>query len=215
MKRKQKKRTNPVFAVLLLLGSAGVAAKTLLGTSVTAVVGSMVGNASDENPVETSAESATKDGTESWQDLLAIHGSMRKDATVRLAFSAFEYPSFWAAPGGESQAGASRWVGEDPPLLRLGVVLVSAASRRCVLGGRVVGIGDEIATGTVVSIEPGVVVVTWQGRPLTYDLQAAAPREFRSELAQRATETTDEGAPAAPAGEGKLQQDSEVKETGK
>ena len=68
------------------------------------------------------------------------------------------------------------------------------------LGGRVVGVGDELDTLRVLQIEPGVVYVQWSGRRLTYDLDSDAPREFRGELAQRQVEKKDgpEAATSAP-----------------
>jgi hypothetical protein len=118
-----------------------------------------------------------------WSDLLAVHGSFAPGTVLRVAFAdaAETRP---AAPAGETQQGV--WQGEDPPCLQLGVVMISQKSRRAVLGGAIVGIGDRVAGARVVAIEAGVVTAEWQGQKLSYDLDADAPREFRSELVRRA-----------------------------
>ena len=59
---------------------------------------------------------------------------------------------------------------------------------RAVLGGQIVGIGDAVATGKVVAIEAGTVVLRWQDKNLTYDLDDAQPREFRAEHLRRQAE---------------------------
>lgn len=201
-RRKKKKGVHPVVALGLFVAALAVAGRaflggeTPLGTSPSAADG-------DFDPAGVAEEGGeqAEDASVEWSDLLAVHGSFRSGREVRLAFSAFEHPSFWAAPGGESGASYGRWTGEDPPLMKLGVVMISAASRRAVLGGRVVGVGDEFDTVRVLQIEPGVVTVQWSGRRLTYDLDGDAPREFRGELAQRQVENKDgqEAAPGAAA----------------
>lgn len=200
--RTKKKGVNPTLAIGLFAAAVAVAARTLLGGGAQPGVEGPAANA-DFDPTTAVAETevGADDAAVKWADLLAVHGSFRSGREVRLAFSAFEYPSFWAAPGGESGASYGRWTGEDPPLLKLGVVMISAASRRAVLGGRVVGVGDEFDTVRVLQIEPGVVSVQWSGRRLTYDLDSDAPREFRGELAQRQVENKDgvEAATGAPA----------------
>lgn len=190
---KKKKGVHPLLAVGLFTVAAAVAGRTLLGGAPEAQSGApMASNDFDPASADPAAEGAeAADAAPAWVDLLAVHGSFRGGSEVRLAFSAFEYPSFWAAPGGESGAVYGRWTGEDPPLLKLGLVMISAASRRAVLGGRVVGIGDEVDGVRVLQIEKGVVVAQWSDRRLTYDLDAEAPREFRAELAQRQVENKD------------------------
>lgn len=196
-RRKKKKGVNPLVALGLFGAALAVAGRTFLGgesplgTAPSAAEGDVDPSAVAEGEGEQAVDAGVK-----WSDLLAVHGSFRAGREVRLAFSAFEYPSFWAAPGGESGASYGRWTGEDPPLMKLGVVMISAASRRAVLGGRVVGVGDELDTVRVLQIEPGVVYVQWSGRRLTYDLDSDAPREFRGELAQRQAENKD--GPEAP-----------------
>ena len=201
-RKKKKKGVHPVVALGLFVAALAVAGRTMLGgDAALGLVPAAAGG--DADPAEVAAEGGEQavDAGVQWADLLAVHGSFRSGREVRLAFSAFEYPSFWAAPGGESGASYGRWTGEDPPLLKLGVVMISAASRRAVLGGHVVGVGDEFDTVRVLQIEPGVVSVQWSGRRLTYDLDSDAPREFRGELAQRQVENKDgvEAATGAPA----------------
>lgn len=189
---KKKKGTSPMLAVGLFVAAVAIAGRTMFGGAPEAQGGAPQANA-DFDPATADPEAAdgAADAAPVWVDLLALHGSFRRGNEVRLAFSAFEYPSFWAAPGGESGAVYGRWSGEDPPLLKLGVVMISAASRRAVLGGRVVGVGDEFDGVRVLQIEKGVVTVQWSDRRLTYDLDAEAPREFRGELAQRQVENKD------------------------
>lgn len=192
-RRKPKKGPSPLLAFGLLLAGVFVAARGLLGGGLQddpGVFGNL-GGADDAAPEDVVAEQDPEAEVAAFVDLLHAFGSYQKGREVRLAFAAFEYPSFWAAPGGESDATYGRWAGEDPPLLRLGVVMVTASARRAVLSGRVLGVGDTFDTCKVLGIEPGVVTIEWSGRRLTYDLQDEAPREFRSELAQRRAEQAD------------------------
>lgn len=200
---RKKKGVNPMLALVLFVAAVAVGGRTLLGGGTEASPPPATADVDfDPTTAGPGADGAVAEETAvKWSDLLAVHGSFRPGREVRLAFSAFEYTSFWAAPGGESGAVYGRWTGEDPPLLKLGVVMISAASRRAVLGGRVVGVGDEFDAVRVLQIEPGVVTVQWSGRRLTYDLDSDAPREFRGELAQRQVENKDghEAAPGAAA----------------
>ena len=192
-KGKQKKGMNPVVAVLFLVVSGGVAARQLLGPAglgdaLPSLVG---GGGADAMPLgseETGGEKAAE--PVQWTDLLAVHGSFDRTKAVRVAFSTLaEASAVAAAPGGETMSvDATRWRGDDPPALRLGVVMISAGSRRAVLGGQIVGIGDAVATGKVVAIEAGTVVLRWQDKNLTYDLDDAQPREFRAEHLRRQAE---------------------------
>jgi hypothetical protein len=126
------------------------------------------------------------------RDLLAAHGSWGGGQPVRCAFAALGEPAPLAAPMGESGApAAAPWVGADPPALRLGVVPAGGGVRRAVLGGRVVGVGESVGSVQVVAIERDHVVVTWDGRLLTYDLEGDHPREFRAEIARRRAARTD------------------------
>lgn len=192
-KGKQKKGMNPVVAVLFLVVSGGVAARQLLGpTGLGGALPSLVGgSAADAMPLGSEATEGEKAAEPvQWTDLLAVHGSFDRSKPVRVAFSTLaEVSAVAAAPGGETMAvDATRWRGDDPPSLRLGVVMISAGSRRAVLGGQIVGIGDAVATGKVVAIEAGTVVLRWQDKNLTYDLDDAQPREFRAEYLRRQAE---------------------------
>lgn len=182
-------RMHPLLAVLLLLGGLGAAWMALRPA---ATVTPATGNADDDPSALQDSEQGTEDAGEVWQDLLAQHGSWIEDGELPSAFRAFVMPELApdtaasAAPAGETASPAD-WTGEDPPRLRLGVVLISADSRRVVLDGRVVGVGDRIHEAQVEAIERGMVRLKWSGRRLTYDLENDAPREFRSELLRRAT----------------------------
>lgn len=192
-RRKQKKGPSPWLAVGLLLAGVWVAARGLLGGGAAADPLAVVGQGGMDDAVPDEAGGAQDPDAEvvPFVDLLHAFGSYQRGREVRLAFAAFEYASFWAAPSGESGASYGRWVGDDPPLLRLGVVMVSADARRAVLGGRVVGVGETFDACKVLTIDPGVVTLEWSGRRLTYDLQDESPREFRAELAQRRAELAD------------------------
>lgn len=187
-KSKQKKKgMHPAAAAVLFLVSTGIAARQFFPSHVEqgfAAIGDAL--SSDVDP---DAEGETTDGETvdaiAWKDLLAAHGSYDRAREVRLAF--VQVPDLPPpAPIGESRPRpATKWDGQDPPQLALGVVMVSESARRAVLGGNVVGVGDEIAGGTVATIERGKVTVTWQGRTLTYDLSDDAPIEFRPERDRR------------------------------
>ena len=142
-----------------------------------------------EDVVPVTEETAAK---VQWRDLLAVHGSYHPGTPVRQAFAMLEQADF-AAPLAETDA-TGRWNGDDPPFLRLGLVMVSERARRAVLADTLVGIGDTVSGCVVEAIQPGAVVVNWRRRRLTYDLDGEAPREFRRELALRAMERVDERA---------------------
>ena len=65
-------------------------------------------------------------------------------------------------------------------------MLIGGETRRVVVDGRVLGVGDLLDEGEVAAIERGVVRVRWRGRDLTYDLGDVWPREYRAEAARRA-----------------------------
>lgn len=186
-----RKGMHPAAAVVLLLISAGVAGKAVLGGwSGPALV-------ADEPAIDANANEATEDvngdpvadAQEPGLDLLAVYGSFERGGVVNQAFGVFvDAPA--AAPVGETAPGvpvaeAGSWIGEEPPRLRLGVVLLSNASRRAVIDSRVVGIGDSVGSVRVLHIEPGQVVVAWQARRLTYRLDSDVAVEFRAEAARR------------------------------
>jgi hypothetical protein len=60
-----------------------------------------------------------------------------------------------------------------------------------VLGGRVVGVGEEHMGVVVRSIERDRVVALWGHKILTYDLEDQCPREFRAESARRAQQASE------------------------
>lgn len=202
-KSKQKKKgMHPAAAAVLFLVSAGVAMRQFfpshMNEGLAAIGDALTGDADPD------AEGETTDGEAvdaiAWKDLLAVHGSYDRAHEVRLAF--VQIPDLPPpTPTGETRPRpATKWDGQDPPQLALGVVMVSDQARRAVLGGNVVGVGDAVAGGTVSSIERGKVVVTWQGKTLTYDLQDDAPVEFRPERDRRlaskpATERTNATTP--------------------
>lgn len=187
-KRKQKKGMNPALAVCILLGSGAFVANSLglFGDDSAKELASLIGY-DEGDDLELEDESQNEEIR--WTDLLAVHGSHDGDGDVRTVFAALPDAGLVAAaPAGEMAPTRDRWVGADPPELRLGVVMVSARSRRAVLGGEVVGVGESIGGGRVLSIEPGVVRLSWQSRVLTYDLDGPVPREFRAEKVLRGAE---------------------------
>ena len=154
------------------------------GGDAAAEFADLIGLSGDEDD-ELDLEEGDANTEPVWRDLLIEHGSYDGASQERQAFSVMSNAAVGAAPGGEA---AGRWIGAAPPLLRLGVVMVSEKSRRAVLGGVVVGVGDLISGGNVLAIEPGTVRLGWQQRQLTYDLENEVPREFRTEHARRRRE---------------------------
>lgn len=182
-KAKKKKGINPVVAVLFLGMSAAVAARQLWGGGEIAILGPSQG----EEAMPSEGTAAQVDDSVQCGDLLLAHGSFDHSKPVRVAFSTLvQVTQVAAAPGVETRpVDFGAWSGDDPPTLQLGVVMVSEASRRAVLGGTVVGIGDKVGDGEVMAIERGSVMLRWKGRVLTYDLEEQYPREFRSEMVRR------------------------------
>lgn len=179
--RPKKKGMNPVVAVLILLASVGFAAKSLMGTlgGEAAEFADLIGLGEGEDDPELFD---TQEASEiAWRDLLAEYGSYDPGTPVRPAFSVMA-ASMPASPVGET---SQRWIGDAPPSMRLGVVMVSEKSRRAVFGGAVVGVGESVAGGVVAAIEPGLLRLDWRQRSLTYDLDSEVPREFRAEHARR------------------------------
>ena len=187
-RRAKKKGMSPTLAVVMLLASTAYVVFVLgnpFGGGGVGDAGSFAALPADGMPEP--QEAATEIV---WRDLLAEFGSFDEQEGVRSAFSLLPELDFVAAaPGGETALRVGmRWRGEDPPLVRLGVIMVSERSRRAVFDGMVVGVGDSVANGTVTAIEPGSLQLLWQERQLTYDLDGTAPREFRRELARRERE---------------------------
>ena len=130
------------------------------------------------------------------QDLLAVHGSFDPASDVCFAF-AVPVEGLPAAPAGETVSANPRgWTGEDPPRLRMGVVMIGADTRRVVVDGSVLGLGDTLGQAEIVAIDAGHMRLRWRGRMLTYDLGGEWPLEFRAEAASRepaATRTASTG----------------------
>ncbi|MBM4063094.1 MAG: hypothetical protein FJ265_18660 [Planctomycetes bacterium] len=194
MNKQKRKGLGPVVVVPLLIACGGFAAWQLSGRGLLAD-GPGAGSAARSDAAEMPGEDGQGgDGksaeAQRWGDLLAAHGSFARQGEVPLVFTVLaDAAATGAAPAAETQAGAAaRWSGEDPPALQLGVLLISGAARRAVLGGRIVGVGDAVAGGRVASIERGAVVLRWGGRSLTYDMDDPYPREFRAERQRRAAE---------------------------
>ncbi len=209
-KGKQKKGLNPLVAVLFLVISGGIAANQLLGGGgIAARLPGLVGGGDDGAsmpPDENAVADAKAAEQVHWRDLLAVHGSYDRRTSVHRAFSLLSDAASTTAavPGGEIQPiEKGRWIGEDPPSLQLGVVMLSQSSRRAVLGGQVVGIGDAVANGRITAIERGTVAIKWGGRTLTYDLDGPFPREFRAEQRRRSGNNQD----PTPATESKANQE--------
>jgi hypothetical protein len=195
--RTKGKGVPPAVAVVALLVGGAFAAKSIAGALGGGDGGGVLAT-DDDAVVEESGGDASAERVV-WTDLLAAHGSFDASAPVRLAFAvARDANAPPAAPIGETAAWHGAWRGEAPPSLRLGVVMVAANARRAVLGGRVVGIGEEVGGVRITRIEPGLVAATWRDRTLTYDLTGDVPREFRAELARR-TQKADAAANAGAA----------------
>lgn len=193
---KQRRGMHPALAVAMFLVSAGIAGNATFGTW-----SSTARSADPEAPPvdggdEAAASGDAADGDEptvaAGQDLLAVYGSFERGGTVNQAFGVFVEAPVGAAPAGESNTNgaavvvpAGAWVGEEPPRLRLGVVMLSGPARRAVLDGKVVGVGDTVGTVRVLHIEMGQVLVSWQTRRLTYRLDSDVAVEFRAEAARR------------------------------
>lgn len=189
--RRAKKGMSPKTALLLLLGCAAFAFWSWTSAFGTDRSDYTQGEQFAPDWIDDDEEPAIEAVT--WCDLLELHGSYDGKVPIRMAFTPMtEVAQNLAAPLVETDL-AARWRGQDPPLLRIGVVMVSDAARRAVLDGQVVGLGDHIAEGVIVGIEPGLVRLRWQRRELTYDLDGTAPREFRAEQAMRSAEAAAAG----------------------
>lgn len=198
MKKPQPKRLHPGIAVVVFLVSLAFGVRAILRVTGggDATSGRMVADAVDLD------DGCAVDSVPRGVDLLALYGSYTKDRRVRSAFSL----ALETAPAPMEEPATTtrlRWLGEDPPMLELGMVMVSAVARRAVFGGQVVGIGDRIMECRVDSIDVGVVVCSWRGCVLTYELGQRAPCEFRAEMALRAASSSarsDGGSMPAAAG---------------
>lgn len=203
-KVKKKKGLHPAVAVGIFVVAAGFAAKSFLGMA-NGPAPSVVGDTASAPAEAAATTAAPADGpdceTIAWKDLLAVHGSYDRKAPVRLAFSTLaELEHVAPAPSGETRPiAAGRWTGVDPPAIHVGVVMISAAARRAVIDGRVVGVGDPIGDTTIAAIERDVVTLKMGAQLLTYDFDDAYPREFRSEQSLREVERAQKAAEEAAA----------------
>jgi len=191
-KVKKKKGLHPAVAVGFLVVAAGVAANSFLGGAN----GPTLSVASDIPEAAAEPQDGAVGEPIAWQDLLAVHGSYDRKTPVRLAFSALvELQNAAPAPSGETRPiAAGRWTGADPPAIHVGVVMISAGSRRAVIDGRVVGIGDPLGGTTIAAIERDVVTLKMGEQLLTYDFDNEYPREFRPEQTRREQERAQQAA---------------------
>ncbi len=197
--RRTKRRLGVGQALMLLAASAAGALWSMIGSaSPNAAPDS--GSATIEQVADDADAAGSPAADESAhlmrQDLLAEYGSCAAGTRVRMAFATLLDVAIAAAPAAETAAGR-RWVGADPPVLQIGVVMVGEAVRRAVVNGVVVGVGDRIADATVVSIERDTIGVVQANRRLTYDFDNGYPREFRGELKRRGTANAEITNPAA------------------
>lgn len=185
-RRGKRKGLSPAIALGMLAACGGVAGWSVLqtfgGRAQTPDIGAP---AAPELEPEDDGGAVADEGPLG-VDLLAVHGSWERSRSVRMAFASLVDIGVAPAPMAETGGPTGvRWVGPDPPVLHLGVVMIGDAVRRAVIDGAVVGIGDVVGRTTVVAIERDAVVVAWGTRRLTYDLEGDQPREFRAELQRR------------------------------
>jgi len=184
----KRRGMHPAVAGCGLLVSAVFAGWSLLGLRGPTPGSS--GGAPASHPADVGAPADAVATAAASRDLLPEHGSY-EGGDVRLAFAAAEQVEPPPAPAAEVDAPAGdSWRGLAPPQLRLGVVLVGTTSRRAVIEGALVGVGDRVQGGEVVAIDAGMVVLQHGDRRLTYDFQDAWPREYRAEAARRGSGAT-------------------------
>jgi len=183
-RRPKKKGLTPPAAALLLVVCASVAWFSLRRGSDSASAPFVPQNeVTDEDASGGDVDGATE---AVGRDLLVEYGSWSPGTQVRMAFLTLADASLAAAPMGETDGNSNgRWIGKDPPTLTVGVLMVGESSRRAVVNGLVVGIGDKIDRATVIAIERDAVAVSWGNRRLTYGLDSQYPREFQNELQRR------------------------------
>lgn len=182
----RKGRVPAWLAVLGLLVSAAIALQSMGALGGWQVATVVLPYVEDGDAEEAMADEAG-DGVAgpASQDLLAVHGSFDPAADVHFAF-AVPVEGLPAAPAGETVSANPRgWTGEDPPRLRMGVVMIGADTRRVVVDGSVLGLGDTLGQAEIVAIDTGHMRLRWRGRMLTYDLGGEWPLEFRAEAASR------------------------------
>lgn len=195
MKKPVKKRLTqqPWFAACLLAVGGYVAWSSLAGSggalgAKTAAVADAVQQWLDPE-VDADGQTTVEADSGPGRDLVAEFGVWRKSAELPALFAvAPEAAAPVPAPLAETRP-AGAWSGDAPPFLTVGVVMVSEDSRRAVVAGRVVGVGDAIGEAIVVRIERAVVQLQWRDRRLTYELAEPVPVEYRAEHARRAPAT--------------------------
>lgn len=205
MRRRQNKGTSAPAAITLLVVCGGIALFSLrsqFGDIGRVVDGDATGAIVDDGEQAADDEQVPPPGV----DLLLQHGSWQSTTPVRMAFASLTTAAAAAAvPAGETAPVSNRqWIGADPPTMHVGVVMVGDSVRRAVIDGRVVGLGDTVGRALIVAIDRDIVVATWGGKRLSYDLENDYPREFRAELKRRGN---DPGATAKTAAADKLQEE--------
>lgn len=187
MKRRPKKKLTqqPWFAAVLLAVGVTVAFSSLrssLGSGVDDMVGGALSMFDEADPEVVPEEGEPDAGPR--RDLVAEFGVYDGNSAVPEFVAALPGDSgdatVPAAPGGEVAKNPGQWVGDPPPQLGIGVVFVGQGSRRAVVDGRVVGVGDRIGEARIDSIERNGLLVEWRGRLLTYDMDSVQPQEYRA-----------------------------------
>ncbi len=182
MKRKAKKGMHPGVAAGIFLVAASFA-----GMQVMSVMrGPAKAGASGGGALFTPGASGSDSSNSAiWVDLLAKYGSYEPGTEVALVFGRpKEAPR--AAPIVESKPDPDAWIGSEPPQLTLGVVMVSDDASRVVIDGAVLGVDDHVRGARIIGIQRGLVTVEWEGKHLSYDLEDAWPREYRTSMARMA-----------------------------
>lgn len=193
-RRRDKRLTQqPWFAALLLGAGIWVASASLFGSS-----GAQPQSDTPpawEEPLDEEAGADVADASGPGRDLVAEFGVYDGSDPVPACFAALPEAAAVlvpAAPSGETAGDAAKWTGDPPPQLVVGVIFVGERSRRAVVGGRVVGIGELLGEARIESIERKGLLVVWRNRLLTYDMQSPFPREYRATAQQRAGEQGNE-----------------------
>lgn len=201
--RQQTRSKSTAVAVLFLVASAGIATFAFFGNGSAGAGGAAAGAIADlfAGPEPQSSETVESDAN--GRDLLAVFGSYDLHQSVGLAFALLEELEPPPAPIGETSIDLARWTGADPPELRIGVLMVAASTRRAVVDGTVVGVGDRLGRAVVAEVTREAVLVSWMGRRLTYDFESQYPREFRAELARRSKDGKGDATASSPVEETK------------
>lgn len=202
--RTARRGVPPTVAGLLLAAGLGLCAVTVLpqlaadapiptpvgdgGARQEAGESGLDGNGGGDGPMDGDGQAVPRGA-----DLLAVFGSYARSKPVPMVFcAAAAAPASTpngplAAPLAEPSRPLAEgaWRGPDPASMRVTLLMVGAEVQRAVVDGRVVGVGDVVAAGRVVSIQKDLLRVQVGERFSTYDLEDEWPREFRRELALR------------------------------